>query len=143
MWNINSITINGRLTRDVELKQISNGSAVANFDIAVGGRPAKGGDSPTYFFHVVAWGKTAENCAQFLSKGKPCSIMGSLVYEDWVNAAGEKRNKVSISADRVEYLGGTNKTPANAPMKAEDFYGEPSPVDREDNLPGIEGEVNF
>ena len=105
--DINSVIIVGRLTRDVELKYMNNGNAVASMSIAVN-RSKKEGDqwvSEAHFFDVSYFGKGAEAVKPYLTKGKQIAIQGSLRQNRW-EKDGQKQSRVVIVADSVELLGG-------------------------------------
>ena len=105
--DINSVVIVGRLTRDVELKYMNNGNAVASMSIAVN-RSKKEGDqwvSEAHFFDVSYFGKGAEAVKPYLTKGKQIAVQGSLRQNRW-EKDGQKQSRVVIVADSVELLGG-------------------------------------
>ena len=105
--DINSVVIVGRLTRDVELKYMNNGNAVASMSIAVN-RSKKEGDqwvSEAHFFDVSYFGKGAEAVKPYLRKGKQIAVQGSLRQNRW-EKDGQKQSRVVIVADSVELLGG-------------------------------------
>lgn len=96
----------GRLTRDPELRYIpSTGKAVATFSIAVD-RPFSGKDGKKQadFFNIVVWGKIAENCANYLAKGRLAGIKGQIQNRSYDTQAGEKRYVTEIVADTVQFL---------------------------------------
>lgn len=96
----------GRLTKDPELRYIpSTGKAVATFNLAVD-RGFKGADGQkqTDFFNVVVWGKIAENCANYLSKGKIAGVKGQIQNRSYDNQNGEKRYVTEIIASEVQFL---------------------------------------
>jgi single-strand DNA-binding protein len=103
-WDINKVIVVGRLSADVELKYTPSGTAVARFGLAVGGKPKTDGSDSVSFF-IVVWGKSAENCSNYLSKGKQVALDGRLEQRSWVTQDGSKRSVVEIIADRVEFLG--------------------------------------
>jgi single-strand DNA-binding protein len=103
-WDMNRVVLIGRLTKDVELKYTPNSTPVANFSIAVGGKSNQDGTESVSFFNIVVWGKSAESCAQYLSKGKQCAIDGRLDQKRWEAQDGSKRSTVEIIAERVEFL---------------------------------------
>ena len=90
---MNNITLIGRLTFDVEMRFIpTSGTPVANLSIAVGtGRKDKQGNEITDFIPVRAYGKTAENCSNYLSKGSLVAVQGSMKVDKYVKEDGEKR----------------------------------------------------
>lgn len=108
-WDINRVTLVGRLSSDVELKYTPSGAAVAKFGIAVGGKPKPDGGDSVSFFNVVVWSKAAENCSHYLSKGKQIALDGRLEQRSWTAQDGSKRSTVEIIADRVEFLGSSGQ----------------------------------
>ena len=136
MANINRVVMTGNLTRDPELRSLSSGMSVCSMRIASNTRrkDASGEwvDKPNYF-DVTVWGNQGENCARFLSKGRPCAIDGRLEWREWTDKEGNSRQSVDIVADTVQFLGdgkGENTTvprsdvtPANA---AHDFAPMPA-----------------
>ena len=101
--DINVVVITGNLTKDPELKQVGD-QALVKMRLATNKSSKKDGewvDSPMYF-DVDAWGRTAEVCAQYLVRGSAITIDGHLDWREWTNDAGEKRQAVSIVADKVK-----------------------------------------
>ena len=105
--NINRVIITGNLTRDPELRSLQSGTSVCKLRIAVNTRRKGAGgeweDKPNYF-DVTVWGAQGENCATYLSKGRPVAIDGRLEWREWESEAG-KRQAVEIVADTVQFLG--------------------------------------
>ena len=97
----------GNLTRDPELRFTSNGSAVAGFGMAINRRYKQGDEwkEEVCFVDITVWGKQAENCAEYLSKGRPVFVEGYLKLNSWETDAGEKRNKLEVVALTVQFLG--------------------------------------
>ena len=107
MASYNRSILVGNLTKDPETKFLPSGQAVCNMSIAVNERWTKDGEKKEYvsFFDIVAWGKLAELCAQYLKKGRPVLVEGKLRQERW-EKEGSKRSKVVITAENVQFLGG-------------------------------------
>jgi single-strand DNA-binding protein len=108
--NINRVVLLGNLTRDPELRHTPSGMAVCSLRIAVNTRRKDGQtgewtEKPNYF-DVTVWGNQGENCAQYLSKGRPVAIDGRLEWREWDAQDGTKRQAVEIIADSVQFLGG-------------------------------------
>jgi single-strand DNA-binding protein len=108
--NINRVVITGNLTRDPELRSTGGGTPVCSLRIASNTRrknQATGDweDKPNYF-DVTVWGAQGENCARFLSKGRPVAIEGRLEWREWDTPEGHKRQAVEIIANSVQFLGG-------------------------------------
>jgi single-strand DNA-binding protein len=107
--NINRVTITGNLTRDPELRQTANGTAVCTLGVAVNGRrkdeSGQWVDKPNYF-NVVVWGAQGQNCANYLAKGRPVAVDGRLDWRSWEAKDGSgKRSTIEIVADTVQFLG--------------------------------------
>lgn len=105
--NINRVTVTGNLTADPELRHTGGGTAVCSLRIAVNGRRKDQSgnwvDKPN-FFNVTVWGAMGENCDRYLEKGRPVAIDGRLEWSEW-EKDGQKRQKVEIVADTVQFLG--------------------------------------
>ena len=113
--DINSVTIIGRLTRDIELKSTAGGTTVGKASIAINRRVKRGGewtDEPS-FFDVVMFGKTAENIAKYAGKGKQIGISGELEQQRW-EKDGQNRSKIVIIANSVQLLGGKSDGGGNS-----------------------------
>ncbi len=109
MANLNRVFLIGNLTRDPELRYIPSGSAVANLGLATNRvYTTQDGErrEEVCFVEIVTWSKTAENCANYLSKGRPVVIEGRLQFDSWETEDGQKRSKLRVVADRVQFLGG-------------------------------------
>ena len=107
MASLNKVFLMGNLTRDPELRFTSNGSAVAGFGMAINRRYKQGDEwkEEVCFIDITVWGKQAENCAEYLSKGRPVFVEGYLKLNSWETDAGEKRNKLEVVALTVQFLG--------------------------------------
>ncbi|HWH06449.1 MAG TPA: single-stranded DNA-binding protein [Gaiellaceae bacterium] len=106
--NINSVVLVGNLTRDPELRHTPAGTAVTTLRIAVNDRVKRGEEwqDAAYYFDVTVWGRTAENCAQYLAKGRPVGVQGKLTWREWDAQDGTKRQSVEVVASNVQFLGG-------------------------------------
>ena len=105
--NINSVVLVGNLTRDPELRHTPSGTAVTTLRIAVNDRVKRGEEwtDAAYYFDVTVWGRTAENCSQYLSQGRPVGVQGKLTWREWDAQDGSKRQSVEVVADNVQFLG--------------------------------------
>ena len=107
--SLNSITVGGRLVRDVELRQTPAGVSVASFTIACD-RDIKNkatGERETDFIDIVAWRSTADFAARFFSKGRVAIVKGRLQIRNWEDQSGNKRRTAEIVADNI-YFGDSN-----------------------------------
>lgn len=102
---MNHVVLVGRLTKDLELRYIAgNGTPVANFVLAVDREFAgKDGKKETDFFNVQVWGKSAENCANYIGKGSLVAVQGSIRIEKY-EKDGERRTFTKINANKVQFL---------------------------------------
>ncbi|MBI5104930.1 MAG: single-stranded DNA-binding protein [Solirubrobacterales bacterium] len=109
--NINRVVLTGNLTSDPELRLLPSGMSVCKLRVACNTRRKDNAsgewvDKPNYF-DVTVWGAQGENCARFLSKGRPVAIDGRLEWREWEAQDGSgKRQAVDIIADSVQFLGG-------------------------------------
>jgi single-strand DNA-binding protein len=98
----------GNLTRDPLLRKTATGVACADLSLAVNesyvGKDGKSQES-TCFVDVVAWEKQAEACQNYLRKGAPVLVEGRLQFDQWEDKDGQKRNKLRVRADRVQFMG--------------------------------------
>jgi single-strand DNA-binding protein len=102
---MNQVILIGRLTKDPELRFIPNsGTAVARFSIAVNREFKREGQPDADFFNVVVWGKSAENCANYLKKGRLCAVNGNLRNNNYEDKNGVKHYNIEVVANRVEFL---------------------------------------
>jgi single-strand DNA-binding protein len=135
--NINRVVMTGNLTRDPELRNIPSGTSVCSLRIACNTRRKDESgnwvDKPNYF-DVTVWGAQGENCAQYLSKGRPVAIDGRLEWREWQDKDGNKRQSTDIIADSVQFLGsrdggenGGRFTPqSDVPADTADFQPTPA-----------------
>ena len=98
---MNSVNIIGRVCNDVELRYTPSQMAVAKFNIAVD--DGYGEKKKTYFIPVTVFGKQAENCEKFVSKGKKIAVTGKIVTGSY-EKDGRKVYTTDVVADRVEFL---------------------------------------
>ena len=144
--NINSVVITGNLTRDPELRSLNSGTSVCKLRVAVNSRRKDSNgewvDKPNYF-DVTVWGAQGENCATYLSKGRPVAIQGRLEWREWEDKEGNKRQNVEIIADSVQFLGSRGDNPnanggsapaqSDIPADTSDFQSEPATVGASDD----------
>ncbi len=106
---VNKVILIGNLGRDPELRYTQSGQAVANFSLATTeswNKKEGGREERTEWHRIVAWGRTAELCAQYLSKGRTVYIEGRLQTREWENKEGQKQRTTEITAQTVQFLGG-------------------------------------
>lgn len=111
---LNTVTINGRITHDLELRHTSNGTEVLSFTVACE-RDFKdqSGNKPTDFIDVVAYRRTALFVSQYFSKGRMIIVNGKLQTRTWTDKDGNKRKAVEIIAENVYFADSKNNTETN------------------------------
>ena len=106
--NVNVVVITGNLTKDPELRSTNGGMSVCEMRVAVNSRrkdqSGQWVDKPNYF-DVVVFGAQGENCANYLSRGRPLAVEGRLDWREWEAKDGGKRQAVQIIANSVQFLG--------------------------------------
>lgn len=96
----------GRLTKDPQEIEISKkDTRVCKLNLAVNENYTKeDGTRPVQFFNIAVWGKLAENCLKYLTKGSQISVIGKLQNRSWEDADGIKRYAVEVVANEIEFL---------------------------------------
>ncbi len=125
---MNQVVLIGRLVKDPELRFVAgSGRAVANFTIAVDKEMSRekkaemsaAGKPTADFIRIVAWGKTAELCADYLAKGRQVAVNGSINTGSYKTQSGETRYTTDVVANRVEFIG--SKSDRNDFKQDDDF----------------------
>lgn len=154
--NLNHVVLAGNLTRDPELRQINPDRVVANVGIAINRRwkNANGEQQEeATFVDLEAWGRTAELMGQYLKKGSPVYVEGRLKLDQWEDKEGQKRNRMKVVAENIQFLStrqggqaagdGEADTPAAAPAApargGSPARGRPAPS----RTPVMDGEPPF
>jgi len=107
MATLNKVFLIGNLTRDPELRYIPSGSAIATFTIGVNRvYKTQTGEKKEQasFIRIVVWGRRAEVCGEYLSKGSPVFVEGRLQSRDWETQDGQKRSTIEVVADNIQFL---------------------------------------
>ena len=132
MASFNRVILMGNLTRDPELRYTPNGLAVTTIGMAINNRFKQGEEwkDEVCFVDVVVFGKQAENCSEYLSKGKLVLIEGRLQWRSWEDQNGQKRSKHEVVALNVQFM-------PKATVAGETFSDEEMP------FPAGEGELPF
>ena len=148
MAGVNKVILIGNLGRDPELRHTQNGQAVANFSLATTENwTDKSGERQerTEWHRIVAWGRTGELCAQYLSKGRTAYIEGRLQTREWEDREGNKRTTTEINALAVQFLGGPrgsdNQGGGQSDPPGGGGGGEPEPLG--DGPPQADGDIPF
>ena len=117
---MNTCNLIGRLGADPELRYTKSGSSVCNFRLAVDGPKDR-----TDWLSIVAWGATAEGCAQYLQTGSLVGVTGRVQSRSWETQDGQKRTSVEVSAYNVQFLDKPGDADTSEP--AEDEFGDIPP----------------
>lgn len=130
---INSVTIAGNLTRDIEVRATSSGFIVGSFSVAVNER-FKNKETDTWedrpnYFDVKIFGNRAEKLQQYLTKGTKIAVCGHLRWSQW-EKDGQKRSKVEIIADNIEFMSKAEKREEETSA-----YVEETPGFYDDDIP--------
>ena len=129
----------GRLTRDPEVRYSQNGSAVANFSVAIDRRYKRDGETTADFFNCTAFGKTGEFVEKYLRKGVKVVIEGELQNNNYEDKNGTKHYSVQIIVNQIEFAeskgsqtnsNDTAEPEANAPAD-DGFMNIPDGIDEE------------
>lgn len=107
--SLNRVFLIGNLTRDPELRYVPSGTAVVNFDLAVNRVfVTQSGEKKeeVCYIRVVVWGRRAEVCGEYLSKGSPVFVEGRLRSRTWQTQDGQKRSTIEVVATSVQFLRG-------------------------------------
>lgn len=116
MASLNKVFLWGNLTREVDLRHTQDGNAVCDFGLAVSRKFTVNGQQQeeVCFVDISVWGKTAENCKQYLSKGSQVIVEGRLKLEQWEDRnGGGKRSKLKVQAENVQFVGGRREDNSN------------------------------
>lgn len=108
---LNRVVLIGRLTADPELRYTTSGTAVAKFTLAVNRKFNK---EETDFINIVVWRRLAENCANYLSKGRLAAVEGRLQVRNYEDKDGQRRYVTEVVAEDVRFLESVNKASNNA-----------------------------
>ena len=131
--NLNKVTLAGRLTADVELKQTPSGVPVCSFSIAINRRFAT---EQTDFIDCVAWKEKAEIISKYFRKGSSICIIGSLQKRNWTDQHNQKRYATEVVIEEVYFVdsksdGDGNQQPTYSSSDAPDFAN----AGHDDDLP--------
>jgi|SRR5690625_1488862 len=134
---LNRTVLVGRLTKDVDLRYTQSGKGVGNFTIAVN-RPFKNqqGENEADFINCVAWGKQAENLAQYMKKGNQIGVDGRLQSRTYENQQGQTVYVTEVVADSVQFLESKSSNQSNNQQSQVNAYNKEVGVGGSDPFQG-------
>ena len=138
MTSFNKVILLGNLTRDPEVRYTPNGIAVASFAIAVNRKYKQGEETKeeVSYIDIVVFGKQAESCGQYISKGDSVLIDGRLQQRRWETEDGQKRSKVEVVAQSVNFM--PKRSSSGLGAGTSQGHAEPAP-----EVPVDDGEIPF
>lgn len=127
---MNSIIIDGRLTKDLELKTLGNDKSVTTLSIA--NNEGFGDNKKVCYIEAEVWNKVAENCCKYLKKGSMIAVKGVLALDSWQDKDGNTRSKHKIKFAQVEF-----KTSKSSEPSTETFPANPGVAEEfnDDEIP--------
>ncbi len=153
MANFNKVILIGNLTRDPELRYTPKGMAIAKVGLAINRNwTSEGGEKKeeVTFVDVDIFGRTAENVAQYMKKGRPMMVEGRLRLDQWDDKqTGQKRSRLGVVAETVQFLGspsggGGGEGGESAPRRSAPAASAPAPsAAAEPDMPPSDDDVPF
>jgi len=138
MAGVNKVILIGNLGADPEVRYLSNGTTVANFRMATTeNRVSRSGEKSTVteWHRIVAFGRLAEICGEYLNKGKQVYVEGRLRTRSWEDKNGNKRSTTEIVAARMQMLGAPGVAPEVTDI-GKDYEGDQeAPPGSNDDVP--------
>lgn len=129
MASVNKAIILGNLGRDPELRHTQSGKAVCQLNVATTEKwtdQAGERQEKTEWHRIAVWGRQAENCSQYLAKGRSVYVEGRIETRKWQDKDGNDRYSTEIVADRVQFIGGRDSAGG---ARGTDDFGDPGPLE--------------
>lgn len=137
MASLNKVLLIGNLTRDPELKHIQNGNSVADFGLAVNRRFKRQDGTQqdeVVFVDITCWGATADIVQRYLAKGRRVFVEGRLKLNQWTTQEGERRQKLTVVADSLQFLDAAQREDRPARQQDEE-PSSPEPWPGDNDIP--------
>ena len=115
---MNKLTIIGNLCNDPASHSTNDGKEVCNFTVAVNRKKKTNGQPEADFFRVAAWGRLADPCQKYLTKGRKVAVVGSVSVSTYQAQDGSTRANMEVFAEDVEFLGSSSGNSAAEPAQA-------------------------
>ena len=138
MASVNKVILLGNLGRDPEVRFTQGGTPVANFTMATTDRwsdPSGEKKEKTEWHRIVVWGKQAEIAGEYLKKGRPVFVEGSLQTREWTDRDGNKRYTTEVRAFNMQFLGRPEDRGSSSGAAPAEEIGEPAGGFAEDDIP--------
>jgi single-strand DNA-binding protein len=138
MAGVNKVILIGNLGADPEVKYLSGGTTVANFRIATTeNRLNRSGEkvAMTEWHRIVAFGKLAEICGEYLNKGKQVYVEGRLRTRSWEDKDGNRKWTTEIVATQMQMLGAPGASVETSDLEKEAGIGQEAPSGSDDDVP--------
>ena len=133
--NVNSVTVMGRAGKDPDVKYTPGGVCVLNVSVATTKRikrkNSEEAEEQTQWHRIVAFGKTAELCAERMSKGSQVLAIGSIQYRQYEDKEGVTKYITEIVADRLEVIGGSGEGKKQSSGGGPQFFKPGAPSDED------------
>lgn len=150
MYSLNRAMIIGNLTRDPEMRKTQTGQSVCSFSVATN-RSWTGQDGQKQeasdFHNAVAWGKLAEICGQYLTKGRKVYVDGRMQTRDWEGQDGVRRYRTEIVVENMIILDRAGASAASVSGQGRPFaataFTPPSPPVQDDPAPNPDDEIKI
>jgi single-strand DNA-binding protein len=143
MASVNKVILIGNLGRDPEVRATPGGQTVAKFSIATSQKwkNKQNGqmEEKTDWHNIVAWGRLAELCRDYLTKGRPVYVEGRLQTRSWDDKEGKKQYMTEVVAETLQFLGGRGEgAPAGSTRPAAIAVGQSGPPSGGDDIPSFD-----
>ena len=137
--SVNKVILLGRLGQNPEVRNTPSGASVANFSLATNESwMDKNGQKQerTEWHRIVVWGKLAELCGQYLTKGRQAYVEGRLQTRQWQDKDGQTKYTTEVQAQTVQFLGGNTGAGVNQNAEPQGMeMGRAEPSFTEDDIP--------
>lgn len=130
---LNTVSLQGRMVRDPELRRTNSGKAVTSFTLACDRdfKSQQTGEKEVDFIECVAWRSTGEFVSKYFTKGSMAAVSGRLQIRSWTDKDGNKRRSAEVVADSVYFGGSKGDSPQTSTASQEPVF---NPVDGEDTF---------
>ncbi len=133
---LNNCVIMGRITKDLEMRQVGDGNAAVNFTVAVDrDYKTKSGETMTDFIPCQAYGKTAEFIGKYFGKGRMINVIGSFRSNPYKDKDGNNRIIYCLQAEKVNFTGEPKK---DASIQPQNNYVSDAPIEAPDDFPSFD-----